>query len=400
MATVVIQKRRRQDRCSYPIYYRDPATGRRKYYKTFQRQKEAQQAANELRFLLDNGKIAEVKRTQKGMNLNSFEEVSESLMRVWKDRLEKSELSRSTYKGYSLRTDILQRVFGNKLLCEISRDEILSYRNKLAIETSNISSNRNLFVLKQIFKYGMELGAVKKDPTDGIKYLSEKEHERNEFLMPNELDRLIEACQQLRSKYYLPAIVYLGAEHGASKQEVLDLQWSDIIFSFQGKGLIRFFRTKNKMERSEFLMPRTREALLEWREHQEWMREKKNIEDIGPGYVFCRLDGRSLKGFASSWRKVRKIAGFEGLHFHDLRHTYCSNLLLSGSDLKDVKEMIGHRNLSMTDRYSHLTSMKKLSRQVELAKFYTNENGTTGPSVEHIWNTEGQNGVFDKKRAD
>jgi integrase len=198
----------------------------------------------------------------------------------------------------------------------------------------------------------------------------------------------------------LPAIIYLGAEHGASKQEVLDLKWSDIIFSFQGKGLIRLFRTKNKMERSEYLMPRTRKALLEWREHQEWMREKKKIEDIGPGYVFCRLDGRGLNGFTSSWRKVRKIAGFERLHFHDLRHTYCSNLLLSGADLKDVKEMIGHRNLSMTDRYSHLTSMKKLSRQVELAKFYTNDNGAVEPSGEHIGNTEGKNGVFNKKRAD
>ncbi|MFH0844353.1 MAG: tyrosine-type recombinase/integrase [Pseudomonadota bacterium] len=67
----------------------------------------------------------------------------------------------------------------------------------------------------------------------------------------------------------------------------------------------------------------------------------------------------------------------------DLRHTFCSNLLLSGSDLKDVKEMIGHRDLSMTDRYSHLTISRKLSRQEELARFYASINGILEPTGEH-----------------
>jgi site-specific recombinase XerD len=43
---------------------------------------------------------------------------------------------------------------------------------------------------------------------------------------------------------------------------------------------------------------------------------------------------------------------------------------LSGADLKDVKEMIGHADLSMTDRYTHLTNLRKLARQEDLARFY------------------------------
>jgi site-specific recombinase XerD len=73
--------------------------------------------------------------------------------------------------------------------------------------------------------------------------------------------------------------------------------------------------------------------------------------------------------------KARTSAGFPKLHFHDLRHTFCSNLILSGSDLKDVKEMIGHADLSMTDRYAHLTNMRKLARQEDLAKFYASSKG-------------------------
>lgn len=50
-------------------------------------------------------------------------------------------------------------------------------------------------------------------------------------------------------------------------------------------------------------------------------------------------------------------------------------MILSGSDLKDVKEMIGHADLSMTDRYAHLTNMRKLARQEDLAKFYASSKG-------------------------
>jgi site-specific recombinase XerD len=58
------------------------------------------------------------------------------------------------------------------------------------------------------------------------------------------------------------------------------------------------------------------------------------------------------------------------LHFHDLRHTFCSNLIISGADLKEVKEMIGHSDIAMTDRYSHLTSELKLHRQKKLVEYY------------------------------
>ena len=49
-------------------------------------------------------------------------------------------------------------------------------------------------------------------------------------------------------------------------------------------------------------------------------------------------------------------------------------MLLSGSDLKDVKEMIGHKDLSMADRYAHFTSVHKLLRQEKLARFYSSNS--------------------------
>jgi site-specific recombinase XerD len=40
-----------------------------------------------------------------------------------------------------------------------------------------------------------------------------------------------------------------------------------------------------------------------------------------------------------------KVAGISGFHFHDLRYTLCSNLLMAGGDLKDAKEKIGLSDL-------------------------------------------------------
>jgi site-specific recombinase XerD len=82
------------------------------------------------------------------------------------------------------------------------------------------------------------------------------------------------------------------------------------------------------------------------------------------------LDGTPIKNFNKAWWHVLNIVGLKNFHFHDLRHTFCSNLLLSGGTIKDAKDMIGHADISMTDRYSHITSSHQHSVQKQLAEHY------------------------------
>lgn len=372
MATVYIQKRKRKSRNSYVIYFKDPLSGQNTYYKTFRRQKDAQQAANDLRSLLDTGKISEVNKAKGRLNFLSFKKVGHLLVAKWKRRLADGELVQKTFDEYVRRLEHIGEEFGDRPLCEIPEDSILGYRGGLAEKISKVTSNRSLFVIKQVFKHGLKVGAITDDPASSIGYLSEKDHERNAFLLPPFLEKLVKASQKTRAKFYLPALIYLGAEHGASKQEALDLKWSDIDFDFGGKGIIRLFRTKNKMERTEYLMPRTKEALLKWREHLTYNRKRSKVQEIKSDKVFCRIDGTPIKRFDSAWTTAKKISDIHNFHFHDLRHTFCSNARLAGADLKDVKDMIGHRDLSMTDRYSHITPARKTLLQEALAKHYIN----------------------------
>jgi site-specific recombinase XerD len=55
-----------------------------------------------------------------------------------------------------------------------------------------------------------------------------------------------------------------------------------------------------------------------------------------------------------SWRNVSKAAKLADFKFHDLRHSFASKLVQSGVDLYAVKELLGHSELSMTEKYSHL----------------------------------------------
>jgi len=374
MATVTIQKRKRQKGNSYIITFKNPLTGKQKYYKTLRKQKDAKQAADELRTLLDLGKLPRPSNTR--LNPLSFGEVADKLHEVWEERFNRRDLAQKTFQEYSIWLNVLVRQFGGKLLLRFDRNEIERFRNDMALKHSNITANKYLSIIRKVFQQGLKLRAVVEDPTQNMRFLDEKKHVRNRFILPHELDKIVEATQQTKAKFYMPAIIYLGTEHGASKQEILSLEWNNIESEFKDLGLIRFFRTKNRKERTEFLMPRTKKALLGWKAHLEHMRHRRKINEIVSDHVFCRLDGTPIKCFNKAWWRALDLAGIQDFHFHDLRHTFCSNLILSGASLKDAKELIGHQDISMTDRYSHLTLQHFLDKQVQLANHY--ENGKSG----------------------
>lgn len=367
MATVIIEKRKRASGMSYPIYYKDPVTGRRKYYKTCRRLVDAQGEANALRQLIDTGKACEIARGRRKHRPLTVEEACALTENLWQSRLAQGEMRPLTVSGYMTHLRAIRREFAGRMVFTLTREELFAYRQRLATEKSTITANRRFEVFSQVLKVAVREGALPESPLAGLRKLSEAAHRRTRFLQPDEIKRLLEACEVSMARTYLRVAILLAIEHGAAMQEVMDLTWDEVDLE---RGLIRFHRTKNGRTRTHDLMPGTRVALVRLRDHLKAERKKRGIDLPVAGQVLAHLNGRPRKAIKDAWGRTVERAGLTDYRFHDNRHTYCSNLMLAGLDLKDVKELIGHGDIRMTDRYSHLSPARKRQAQARLAEHY------------------------------
>ncbi|GLI54322.1 hypothetical protein TISLANDTSLP1_20150 [Thermodesulfovibrio yellowstonii] len=90
------------------------------------------------------------------------------------------------------------------------------------------------------------------------------------------------------------------------------------------------------------------------------MRQLYAQRRLDTDYIFINpKTGTRLTEFKRSFATALKKAGIRDFRFHDLRHTFASQLIMKGADLKTVQELLGHRTLTMTLRYSHLSQSHK-----------------------------------------
>jgi site-specific recombinase XerD len=73
-------------------------------------------------------------------------------------------------------------------------------------------------------------------------------------------------------------------------------------------------------------------------------------------YVWCQRDGRPIGAHADwdGWKALPKDAGIRDARVHDARHTAATLLLAQGVDQRVVMEILGHSQISMTAKYTHV----------------------------------------------
>jgi integrase len=92
--------------------------------------------------------------------------------------------------------------------------------------------------------------------------------------------------------------------------------------------------------------------------------------------VFCSHKGTPYRSFRSAFEQAVRKAGLEDFTFHDLRHTFASRLVMAGVALPTVRELMGHKDITMTLRYTHLSSDHKQRAVRALEQF-----GAKGPAI-------------------
>jgi integrase len=175
----------------------------------------------------------------------------------------------------------------------------------------------------------------------------ERQREDNQvvrFLDETERARLLEACR--RSAWRpLYALVLLGITTGARRGELLGLTWPDVNLE-HATALVR--TTKNGEPKMLPLVSAAVEALRRLR------RKRKT------GLIFAsRIRPDVAYHIDAVWAAALREAKIRAFRFHDLRHTCASYLAQQGASLLEIADVMGHRQLAMVKRYSHLTVQSK-----------------------------------------
>jgi len=216
-------------------------------------------------------------------------------------------------------------------------------------------------LLKHIFTKAIEWGSVGGNPAKGVKLL-DGEVERVRYLMPDELKTLLSNCDS-----FMNPIVTVAANTGLRFSELQGLKWENVNLEL---GIISILKTntKNKARKDVPINEAVRVVLGEM---------KRN----GP-YVFYKGDGKPIKysTIRKPFKKALDASGIEDFRFHDLRHTFGSNLVMGNVNILTVKDLMGHKDLKMTLRYSHLSPGFKAQAVSVLDQRFKSESHTSPES--------------------
>jgi integrase len=223
-------------------------------------------------------------------------------------------------------------------LQNITTRQVELFKAQRMKEVKPATVNRNLAVLKHLFNTAVDWGFLYENPARGVKPLRVKNRGLR-YLDTEEVSRLINA-----SPTHLKPLIILAVHTGMRRGEIFDLKWEHIDLK---NRLIEILDTKNGDQR---VVPINKTLL------QAFLRLPRSVHTP---YVFPGLNGKRLTDIKTSFLRSRTKAGLEGLRFHDLRHTFASHLVMAGVDLTTVKELLGHKSIKMTERYSHLSPRHK-----------------------------------------
>lgn len=249
----------------------------------------------------------------------------------------------------------LSSYFGNVLLNAIENQDIelyKAYRQREGIKSRSI--NLELLCLSNMLRKAIEWNYLKN--MSKIKLLKQVKKPPR-FLSKEEIEMLLES-----SSLWLRLILIVLRNSGLRTCELVNLRLEDIDFltntmivrnqkgnDYHTISMNEELRTTLLFLGDNYVTPQGK--ILARREHRRV-------------YVFCNPDGQPIKSFRTSLIKAVSKSGLHNVTPHTLRHTFASHLVMNGVDLTTVQHLLGHKSISTTLIYAHLSS-EHIARAVE-----------------------------------
>lgn len=313
----------KRGRIWYISYY---ANGRRYKEAYGENKKAAEMALHKRKAEIAEGRFLDVRKKEK----IKFEDFAKTFMELH-SQLNKRPRVAKRDEGLIKR---LGTHFNGKYLYEITPQAIERYKSERIKDVAPATVNRELACLKCMFNKAIAWGKADENPARKVKLFREN-NQRLRFLEKGEIKKLLDNATP-----HLKPIVIVALFTGMRKSEILNLQWKDISFE---QGVIYLLQTKNGERREVLMSDIVKKTLTAVPRHPD------------SSYVFCHDNGKPYLNVRKSFDALLRKCDIINFRFHDLRHTFASQLVMSGIDLKTVQELMGHKCIEMTLRYSHLS---------------------------------------------
>lgn len=257
----------------------------------------------------------------------------------------------------------LTSAFKRRYLFEITPHMIEKYKAARLQKVAPATINRELACLKHMYTKAFEWGYVKTNPAKVVKLLKEPPG-RLRYLKPDEVETLLKTCAG-----HIRPIVVTALNTGMRKSEILRLRWPEVDLK---NRKIMVVNAKNNEVR---VIPINQTL------YQELSVLPRKPEGE---YVFSNQQGRPIGDIKKGFSSALKRAGIADFHFHDLRHTFGSQMVMQGVDIRTVQQLMGHKEIKMTMRYSHLSPehvQEAIERLDNLWTLYGHQAKTAKDSV-------------------
>lgn len=268
-----------------------------------------------------------------------------------------------TIRNYRESLTLIGKLLSVASVMDINKETVRDLKYKLGIETSKNRTplavrtrNHHLTVLRAFLRYLLQEEEIDVYPPDRIRRFKETQRQVK-VLTTEELERMLDAPDMsTRAGKRDRAILELFFSTGLRLAELRSLNCKDINVQTREISV----RGKRGKIRVVFLNDAAVDALKEYLDtrtdhlHPLFIRNpEKAVEILPPGENF-RLSRISI------YNLVKKYALAAGIVTdpspHTLRHSFATDLLRNGADLRSVQELLGHQDLSTTQIYTHVTN--------------------------------------------
>ncbi len=240
----------------------------------------------------------------------------------------------------------LFRAFTGANLNELRMTDIRSYiRERRSIGRAASTINKEIGLLSAAINYARrEWGWDIPNPVAGCR---QKEPEgRLRWITREEAERLIRAASRNSRAPHLVDFIRLALHTGCRRGELLHLEWHRVDLDSK----LVFFEPEHTKTGKRRYVPLNKEASQAIVDRMRF----RNEHCANSPWVFCDKKGNRITDLKHSFTSACQHAGIKDYLIHDMRHTCAAWLVSAGVPLAEVRDLLGHSTIKMTERYAHL----------------------------------------------